>query len=43
MDPKPDPAVPAFAHDRRYGFEFAGRRDLPEPTPTTRPSCATVT
>lgn len=27
MEPKPPPA---FAHDRRYGFEFAGPRDLPE-------------
>jgi hypothetical protein len=27
MDPKPHPA---FAHDRRFGFEFAGERDLPE-------------
>lgn len=30
---KADPyseAQPAFAHDRRYGFEFAAHRDLPE-------------
>jgi hypothetical protein len=30
MPPKPDPAASAFAHDRRYGLEFASQRDLPE-------------
>lgn len=29
MEPKPVPDH-AFAHDRRYGFEQAGKRDLPE-------------
>lgn len=30
MNPKPYPSASAFDHDRRYGFEFAGARDLPE-------------
>lgn len=32
MSPKPHPtaSLSAFDHDRRYGFEFAGARDLPE-------------
>ncbi len=30
MTDKPPPAASAFAHDRRFGFEFASTRDLPE-------------
>lgn len=30
MSVKPDPSASPFAHDRRFGFEFAGPRDLPE-------------
>jgi ectoine hydroxylase-related dioxygenase (phytanoyl-CoA dioxygenase family) len=30
MKANPYPTAHSFAHDRRYGFEFAGPRDLPE-------------
>jgi len=30
MKATPDPSAHDLAHDRRYGFEFAGPRDLPE-------------